>query len=55
MVLEVRHNFIRDHIEKGECKIVFVTSSGQLTYIFTTPLHKESLFFISIEIEVLNN
>lgn len=52
--IEVRHHLISDHVKKRECILEFVSSSNQLTYIFTKPLPKKNLFFIRTELEILN-
>jgi hypothetical protein len=33
-----RHNFLRDHVEKGEIEIKFINTERQLADIFTKPL-----------------
>ena len=48
--IEIRHHFIRDHIQKGDCIIEYVDTSRQLADIFTKPLPKENFFFIRREI-----
>lgn len=37
------HHFIRDHVEKGDCVIEFVSSSNKLENIFTKTLPKKKL------------
>jgi hypothetical protein len=36
--LEVRHNFLRDHVEKGDIEMRYIDTVGQLADIFTKPL-----------------
>jgi hypothetical protein len=36
--LEVRHYFLRDHVEKREIKMRYIDTERQLTDIFTKPL-----------------
>jgi hypothetical protein len=36
--LEVRHNFLRDHVEKGDIEMRYIDTAGQLADIFTKPL-----------------
>jgi transposase InsO family protein len=52
--IEIRHHFIRDHVQKGDCLIEFVETSKQLADIFTKPLPKENFFFIRTELGILN-
>jgi len=52
--IEIRHHFIRDHVQKGDCLIEFVETSKQLADIFTKPLPKENFFFIRNELGILN-
>ena len=52
--IEIRHHFIRDHVQKGDVVIEFVDTSKQLADIFTKPLNKESFYFIRNELGVLD-
>jgi hypothetical protein len=36
--LEMRHNFLRDHVEKGDIEMRYIDTAGQLADIFTKPL-----------------
>ena len=36
--IEIRHHFIRDHIQKGDIEIMFVKTENQLANLFTKPL-----------------
>jgi hypothetical protein len=36
--LEVRHHFLRDHVEKGDIKMRYIDTERQLADIFTKPL-----------------
>ena len=36
--IEVRHHFIRDHLNKGDIEIILVPSEDELADIFTKPL-----------------
>jgi hypothetical protein len=36
--IEVRHHFLRDHIEKGDIEMKFIDTQRLLTNIFTKPL-----------------
>ena len=52
--IEIRHHFIRDHVQKGDCMLEFVESSKQLADIFTKPLQKENFFFIRRELGIID-
>jgi len=43
--IEIRHNFIKNHIMNDDCKIQFVDLENQLADLFTKPLNKENLIF----------
>ncbi|KAK2352230.1 hypothetical protein QL285_096543 [Trifolium repens] len=49
--IEIKHHFIRDHVNKKEIELVFVNTENQLADIFTKPLVEDR--FISIK-EKLN-
>ena len=36
--IDIRHHFIRDHIDKGDIELVFIDSQNQIADIFTKPL-----------------
>ena len=46
--IEIRHHFIRDHIEKGDVELIHVDTRLQVADIFTKPLstfqHNEQRF-----------
>ena len=44
--IEIRHHFLRDHVQKGDYVLDFVETKNQLANIFTKPLPKESFFTI---------
>lgn len=52
--IEVRHHFVRNHVEKGYCVLEFITSYNQHANIFTKLLPKENFFFIRTELGILN-
>ena len=33
--IEIRHHFIHDHVQKGDCEIQFVKTEHQLAYLST--------------------
>ena len=52
--IEVRHHFIRDHVNNGEICMEYVQTDNQLSDIFTKPLDKTKFEFIRNEIGVCN-
>ena len=44
--IEIRHHFLRDHVEKGDVVFEHVDSKNQLADIFTKPLTNE--LFVNI-------
>nr|KYP36007.1 Copia protein [Cajanus cajan] len=39
--IEIRHHFLRDHVQKNDCVVEFVQTNKQLADIFTKPLPRE--------------
>ena len=39
--IEIRHHFIRDHIQNGNIKVEYVPTEQQLADIFTKPLKED--------------
>ena len=52
--IDIRHHFLRDHVQKNKVKIEFVDTHDQLADIFTKPLAREPFFKIRIELEILD-
>ena len=52
--IEIRHHFLRDHVEKGEFVFEHVDSKNQLGDIFIKPLATEPFFHIHRELSVLD-
>jgi transposase InsO family protein len=52
--IDVRHHFIRDHVEKGDVSISFISTDYQWADIFTKPLAEDRFTFIRREIGMLN-
>ena len=44
--IEIKHHFIRDHVQNGDVNVQFIDSKNQLADIFTKPLDKSSFDFI---------
>ena len=39
--IDIRHHFLRDHTQKGDITLEFVSTKDQLANIFTKPLSEE--------------
>ena len=52
--IEIRHHFLRDHVQKGDCALEFVDTKNQLADIFTKPLPKENFFAIRRELGLID-
>ena len=50
--IEIRHHFIRDHMQKGNIEICFVNSDQQLADIFTKLLQEERFCSLRKEIGI---
>ena len=52
--IDIRHHFLRDHIQRGEIALDFVSTEFQLADIFTKPLNDERFSFIRRELGMTN-
>ncbi|KAK9217771.1 hypothetical protein WN943_006399 [Citrus x changshan-huyou] len=52
--IEIRHHFLRDHVQKGDVVIKFVSTENQLADIFTKPLSEEHFIKIRHELGMMN-
>ena len=52
--IEIRHHFIRDHVQKGNIALEFIETKFQLADIFTEPLDENKFIFIRRELGMLN-
>ena len=39
--LDIKHYFMRDHVQKGDIELRLVTTEDQIAYIFTKPLAED--------------
>ena len=44
--IEIRHHFIRDHVNNRDCEMKFIKTRLQLVDIFIKPLPKDRFFFL---------
>ena len=53
--IEIRHHFIREHVQKGNIEVCFANSKNQLADILTKPLSEERFCFLRKEIGMLSS
>ncbi|XP_068498213.1 secreted RxLR effector protein 161-like [Phaseolus vulgaris] len=53
--IEIRHHFIRDHVNNGDCEMKFIDTRLQLVDIFTKPLPKDKFFFLRNELGIFDS
>ena len=52
--IEIRHHFLRDHAQKGDITLDFVSTKDQLADIFTKPLSEEQFVDIRRQLRVIS-
>ena len=52
--IEIRHHFIRDHVNNRDINVEFVPTENQFADIFTKPLEKVKFEFIRNRLEICN-
>ena len=52
--IKIRHHFFRDHAQKGDIKLEFVSTKDQLVDIFTKPLSEEQFVDIRRQLGVIS-
>ena len=52
--IEIRYHFLRDHAQKGDITLEFVSTKDQLVDIFTKPLSEELFVDIRRQLEVIS-
>ena len=53
--IEIKHHFIRDHVNKSEIELIFVDTKNQLADIFTKPLVEDRFNFIKNKLNITQN
>ena len=48
--IEIRHHFIRNHVQKEDIDLNFISTNCQLVNIFTKPFHKDRFSSIKKEL-----
>ena len=51
--IDIRHHFIREHVQNGHITLEFVSSNNQLADIFTKPLNEESFCKNRLELGII--
>ena len=52
--IDIRHHFLRDHIQNGDISHEFVDTNNQLVDIFPKPLNEERLNFIKYDLGMID-
>ena len=52
--IDIRHHFLRNHIQNGDISLEFIDTNNQLTDIFIKPLNEERLNFIKHDLEMID-
>ena len=53
--IDIRYHFLRDHQQKGDIEIAYVSTHNQLADIFTKPLDEKTFSKLRNELNVLNS
>ena len=52
--IEIKHHFLREHIDNGTCEIKVIGTELQLVDLFTKPLAKERFNFLINELRIIS-
>ena len=52
--IEIRDHFLRDHAQKSDITLEFLSTKDQLAYIFTKPLSEEQFVDIRRQLGVIS-
>jgi hypothetical protein len=53
--IDIRHHFLRDHQQKGDIEVFYVSTENQLADIFTKPLDDKTFCRLRSELNVLDS
>jgi hypothetical protein len=53
--IDIRHHFLRDHQQKGDIEVFYVSTENQLADIFTNPLDEKTFCRLRSELNVLDS
>ena len=51
--IEIRHHFIRDHVEKGDIELIHIDTKNQIADIFTKPLSTQQYLELRFKLGML--
>ena len=51
--IEIRHHFIRDHVEKGNIELIHIDTKNQIADIFTKPLSTQQYLELRFKLGML--
>ena len=52
--IEIRHHFLRDHVQKGDITLEFISTKDQLVDIFIKPISEEQFVDIRRQLGVIS-
>lgn len=53
--IEIRHHFIHDHVNNGDCEVQFIATERRLADIFTKPLSEDRFFSLRNELGIIDS
>jgi hypothetical protein len=53
--IDIRYHFLRDHQQKGDIEIAYVSTHNQLADIFTKPLYEKTFSKLRNELNILDS
>jgi hypothetical protein len=53
--IDIRHHFLRDHQQKGDIEVFYVSTENQLADIFNKPLDEKTFCRLRSELNVLDS
>ena len=53
--IDIRHQFLRDHQQKGDIEVLYISTENQLADIFTKPLDEKIFCRLRSELNVLDS
>jgi hypothetical protein len=53
--IDIRHHFLRDHQQKGDIEVFYISTENQLVDIFTKPLDEKTFCRLRSELNVLDS
>jgi hypothetical protein len=53
--IDIRHHFLRDHQQKGDIEVFYISTENQLADIFTKPLDEKTFCRLHSELNVLDS